>query len=198
VELCKVCLIVWTLRVCSDFNPVKMYFLRYHTVQGREWYMRRPQKLLPTDRSYDRCKTGEEHSFAKCVGVKEAGSTADKNQKAISIDSLWDLVNISARKTIDWRRETKEFWPLFPCIRGIVDPSRTNNCFSDRLTPIYCSTHLLIFEGMQYSQKLSVDSENGPICSAMDCQRMKLRNKLSDLGCWCAEVGIWLLKQTWV
>ncbi len=83
---------------------------------------------------------------------KEAGSTADRNQKAISIDSLWDLVNIPARRTIHWRRETKEFWPLFSCIRGIVALSRTNNCFSDRLTPIYCSTHLLIFEGMKYSQ----------------------------------------------
>jgi hypothetical protein len=78
---------------------------------------------------------------------KEPGSTADRNQKAISIDSLWDLVNIPARRTIDWRRETKEFWPLFPCIQEIVALSRTNNCFSDRLTPIYCWTHLLIFEG---------------------------------------------------
>jgi hypothetical protein len=37
------------------------------------WYMRRPKKLLPTDRSYDRCKTGEEHGFAKCVAVEGSG-----------------------------------------------------------------------------------------------------------------------------
>jgi len=83
---------------------------------------------------------------------KEARSTPDINQMPISIDSLWDLVNIPARRTINWRRETKEFWPLFSCIGGIVALSRKNNCFSDRLTPIYCSTHLLIFEGMKYSQ----------------------------------------------
>jgi hypothetical protein len=60
---------------------------------------------------------------------KEAGSTADRNQIAISIDSLWDLVNIPARRTINWRRKTEEFCPLFPCIGGIVALSRKNNCF---------------------------------------------------------------------
>jgi hypothetical protein len=48
--------------------------------------MRRPKKLLPTYRSYDRCKTGEEHSFT--LERKEAGSKADRNQIPISIDSL--------------------------------------------------------------------------------------------------------------
>ncbi len=72
-----------------DFNPVKMYFLRYHTQYKVE------NDICDDLRScflLTEVMTGArlERSMVlqSVLEWKEAGSTADRNQIAISIDSL--------------------------------------------------------------------------------------------------------------